>query len=393
MKRIGIYIAAIALMLAGCSATNSAAPAKSGKSSVIHHHHFSWIRMLSPDSGWALGSNGSTVYHTANGVAWTSSGPTRHSLRSPYGSILYPLSVNEAWYADTVNGSTIGLYHTTDGAKLWTYQTLHFAYIPGVQGSDPLGGPVSISFAGQEDGWIMVAPGHGMSTEPGVLYRTVDGGATWRVVASTYASSGTLTLPSNGNISFTGPQNGWLVGSETTTSPRLLYRTTDGGAHWSKVSFPVAKGMSRDAASVLSPPTFSGDAGAMAVQFFGTGSSVIYESATGGAAWQFAYAESPAHGQTGYSLVDIIRVAPKILAFTYDAEFSNISYVEGTNRTSSTWTTSGRIPKRWLPKGTQVSELDFVNQSDGWVIIENQTGTNPPTVLRTTDSGKSWSRV
>lgn len=378
MKKFMIPVLLLTVLAGGCASAPQAKAPVASKSPMAHN--FSWIDMLSPNSGWALGSNRETVYHTSNGVTWTASSVPRHVPHISYGSILYASSSREAWYAFTANGSTIGLYHTVDGAKHWTYQTIALT-------AAPLGRPVSISFINKEDGWLMVAPQHGMSTEPGVLYRTEDGGATWQVLASTYASSGTPTLPFNGDISFTGLQNGWLVGSQASTSPKLLFRTTDGGSHWSKVSFPIAKGLSGDEASVIAPPAFSGDHGAMAVWFQGTGSSLIYESTNGGETWQFAYAQTAVHGQAD-QVVDIVTTAPKVLAFTYDTEFSNISYVEG-----NVWTVSGRIPKRLLPGGTQVSELDFVNPSDGWVIITHETGMSPPVVLRTTDSGKTWSRV
>lgn len=387
MKKL-IPILVLAALVGGCaSAPLTKAPVAS-KSPVTHH--FSWVDMLSPESGWALGSDRETVYRTSNGVTWTASGEPRHIAHSPYGSILYTLSSREAWYAFTVNGTTIGLYHTVDGARHWTYQTVLFAYIPGLEGSDQLGGPVAISFANKEYGWLMVAPQHGMSTEPGVLYRTENGGTTWQVVSSTYSNSGNPSLPFNGELSFAGSQDGWLVGSMATTSPKLLYKTADGGVHWSKVLIPIAKGMPGDKASVIAPPVFSAKHGAMAVRFRGTGSSVIYESADGGETWQFAYAQSAAHGSAD-QVVDIVTAAPKVLAFTYDTEFSNIGYVQGNDWTASAWTESGRIPKRLLQDGGQVSELDFVNPSDGWVIITHTT--NLPVVLRTTDSGNSWSKI
>ncbi len=386
---IAIGTIVFGMLVGGCASTTPSKAPLASKPPVTHH--FSWIDMLSPKYGWALGSDYETVYHTSNGVTWTASSETLHVPHSSYGSILYATSSKEAWYAFTVNGSTIGLWRTVDGAKHWTHQTIPFTYIPGLQGSDPLGGPVSVSFANREDGWLMAAPEHGMSTEPGVLYRTEDGGTTWRVVSSTYSNSGNPSLPFNGVVSFTGLQNGWLVGSQTSTSPNLLYRTTDGGSHWSVVSFPIVKGMPGDKASVIAPPAFSGDRGAMAVQF--QGSSVIYQSTNDGQTWQFSYGQSATHGHTD-QLVDIVAAAPRVLAFTYDAESSDISYVQGNDWTASTWTWAGRLPKRLLQNGAQVSELDFVNSSDGWVIITYpMSPTSPTVVLRTTDSGRAWSRI
>ncbi len=386
--RIVAAVMGIGVLVGGCAGASPARAPVARRPPAAHH--FAWIDMLSSKAGWALGDDRVTVYRTSNGVRWTASETTRHVPRSAYGSILYAVSAQEAWYAFTVNGSRIGLYHTLDGGRHWNYHKIPFTYIPGLQGSDPLGGPVAMSFVTSEDGWLLAAPEHGMSTEPGVLYRTRDGGRTWRVVASTYARGGTPSLPFSGDISFSGVREGWLVGSQTSTAPSLIYRTTDGGEYWHEVSFPSTRVLSHEAMSAVSTPLFCEAQGATAIAFRGTGSTVIYETRNSGDSWQFAYA-STTPDPAAYQIVDIVRAGPKILAVTYDSEFNSISYVEGNDWSASTWTLSGRIPQRFLPTGARVSELDFVSPMIGWVII-TRTG-HLPSVLRTGDGGKTWSTI
>lgn len=379
-----VLFAALAVLLAGCGATSATPYASPGKA-ASPHHHFTWIDMLSPTSGWALGSDRTTVYRTRNGLLWQAVPPIADVPQGGYGSLLYAMSPNDAWYAFAANASTVALYHTVDGGRRWTHQTIPFA--PARQGYNPLGGPVSMSFANREDGWLMVAQSHGMSTEPGALYRTVDGGKTWRAVASTGPVPVVVpTLPFNGDVSFTGPQDGWLVGSETTTSPSMLYRTTDGGAHWTRVSFPVPGGLPEAEATVIAGPTFSGRRGAMAVQFLGTGESFLYESGDGGTTWESTRGGRSLHGNS--PLVDLVSVVPQILAFTYSPGGLDVSRVYG-----NTWTDAGVIPASDLKAGGQVAEIDFVNRSDGWAIITHPfDAAAQPVVLRTEDGGKTWIR-
>jgi RNA polymerase sigma factor (sigma-70 family) len=66
------------------------------------------------------------------------------------------------------------------------------------------------------------------------IARTTDGGATWVVLAG--------GLPANaqvGAVDFQDAANGWAEVLIEPTHPTLaMYRTTDGGAHWTKVSVP-----------------------------------------------------------------------------------------------------------------------------------------------------------
>jgi photosystem II stability/assembly factor-like uncharacterized protein len=353
--------------------------------------------MLSRKFGWALGADHQTVYRTTNGVTWTATAG-RHIAPNRRWTVLQALSASEAWYAFAASGSAIGLYHTTDGGKHWTYHAVRFDYIPGLRGSDPLGGPVSISFANPDDGWLMVAPEHGMSTQPGVLYRTRDGGTTWQVVASTYASGGEPSLPFSGDISFPGTRSGWLVGSQTSTSPRSLYRTTDGGSHWSKVAFRLPSGFDDNKwASVVAPPVFAGERGAMTVTLSGASGRAawIYTSTDGGTAWHYLDGEDYTMAPP---VVDIVAVAPHVVQFSFQPDnrlvvlLTGFAFADGGSGLLST--NAGLLPRRYLGAGAEVSELDFADRRYGWAIITDPAvASQPPVVLRTTDGGKEWSRI
>ncbi len=115
------------------------------------------------------------------------------------------------------------VYSTTDGGDHWSGpQRLS---IPGYT----VGFPVLTLIDGQD--WVAPAAG------PGIV-RTTDGGKHWAI-----RSDG---LPANGRVAaldFQDTNDGWAAVSLPTTPATLaLYGTTDGGAHWTKLSAPDING-------------------------------------------------------------------------------------------------------------------------------------------------------
>jgi photosystem II stability/assembly factor-like uncharacterized protein len=104
---------------------------------------------------------------------------------------------------------------TADGGRRWQDVT------------PPIKVVVSSAFAGARTAWIETNAVHPGPTEP--LYRTLDGGRTWRVVAS---------LPSECELDFVDLQHGWCtsIGAATGSETVNLLRTTDGGSSWVLVS-------------------------------------------------------------------------------------------------------------------------------------------------------------
>lgn len=83
----------------------------------------------------------------------------------------------------------------------------------------------SSAFVGTRAGWIEGAASH--AAQP--IYRTTDGGGTWRLVGN---------VPSECQLEFVDTKHGWCAsingaaGSETVE----LFRTTNGGANWNEAS-------------------------------------------------------------------------------------------------------------------------------------------------------------
>jgi photosystem II stability/assembly factor-like uncharacterized protein len=141
------------------------------------------------------------------------------------------------WLKWGVNDSE--LVRTTDGGRTWTDVTPPAAAaLLSVPGVFP---PVLLARDG-EHAWLAICCAGQRATSAGTLtevFSTSDGGRTW-------AESEPLHGPAFGEpawLSFTGPDDGWLLLITDTTGPERfgqLYRTDDGGRHWTLLAADVA---------------------------------------------------------------------------------------------------------------------------------------------------------
>ena len=124
------------------------------------------------------------------------------------------------WVAAQFQSGNIAVLHTGDGGETWTRQMSvagngHAQY---VKFFDPLLGVFAL---------LGGAP---------VLYRTSDGGASWRSLPALSAGASVLSW------SFVDDDHGFMLArtaDEANTSPSRLYRTQDGGSSWTDLGAPV----------------------------------------------------------------------------------------------------------------------------------------------------------
>lgn len=109
-----------------------------------------------------------------------------------------------------------GILHTDDGGANWKLQTI----------SSLRCRLRAVQFIDEKQGWAVGGesrPITGLSR--GVVFRTVDGGATW-------SYDPTPLLPALRQVGFTSPQDGWAVGESSSFSPSGLFFSRDGGRTW-----------------------------------------------------------------------------------------------------------------------------------------------------------------
>lgn len=183
------------------------------------------------------------------------------------------------------NGADVStiLRHTVNGGRTWVTE-------PGGE-TGSAGGGESIDFVNAHLGWRQqFADG---SNHPFVLQRTSDGGSSWtNVVRAPLKNNGCEFLPdvfANASIGFAALPSG-AVGAGASLSTPYVWRTLDGGRHWSQMTLPRPPSLGPDLSAVYFQPVFFGRNGSLAVDYAAGNHQdlVLYRSADYGLHWTFA---------------------------------------------------------------------------------------------------------
>ena len=206
----------------GCSSTVYSAPTNGGPWRVmqgapaLQYPYLQLLRTSEADAFLAAQATDRTLYVTENGgESWAS-----HPLPSLCAQLqhLATSTSHDVWAlcsaATPTDTQTKELYHSVDDGRTWLLvATSNSVTEPGV-GHLPVSGIVTqLTSVGSD--LLLIA------LDNGTLIESTNGGRTW-------APQG---LPANGGVvqlTFTDAQQGWAILSPNDT----LYRTSDGGAHW-----------------------------------------------------------------------------------------------------------------------------------------------------------------
>ena len=209
------------------------APQVSGTSADL-----SGVCFIDAAQGWAVGTEYHpdlalvpVVRHTADGGAhWTALAAPVPNYCALYGVAFADAQNGWAvgWAAGDENGEPAVIFHTANGGASWTQQ---LSYIPPVSHSV---GTASLSAVTCLDALRAVAVGvaDNADTVRPLIYRTIDGGVTWKRASVSGSWQGDAGLNS---VSFADSLHGWAVGSGGT-----VLRTTDGGLTWTKLRSGVS---------------------------------------------------------------------------------------------------------------------------------------------------------
>ncbi len=214
--------------------------------------------MTSPATGWTLrwikwGVNGSELVRTTDGGrTWTDVTPPAAaallSLPDALAPVLLARDGEHAWLAlccagqtGTSAGMVTEVFSTSDGGRTWTESELRGpAY-----GGPAYGGPASLSFTGPDDGWLLFTMDPAEPARFRQLYRTDDGGRHWTLLAADVPAS--CDDPS---LTVATTSAAWIA----CDPPGPLLVSRDGGTHWAPQPLP------RSARGV---PRFTGQTGFM----------------------------------------------------------------------------------------------------------------------------------
>ncbi|MEC5158730.1 T9SS type A sorting domain-containing protein [Chryseobacterium sp. MP_3.2] len=307
------------------------------------------IVITDANTAWTFaydGSGGGTypqiVSRTTNGgTTWTTAnitGPGTNALISDLAAV----NSTTAWVitAPSEAGPLANkIYKTTDGGTSWASQTVGF--------TAPSFGN-QIYFWDANEGWACGDP-LGGSYE---MYKTMNGGTTWTVVANRPASIG--------DYSYVGLKE--VVGNTIWFGSDIgrIFRSSDRGLNWTSYFSPVT-----DFGGV----TTSGSSGVMAFKdtsnglliavdgagAVGTTSAVLYSTTDGGASWD------PVTTTGTWYFGDITHVPGT--ANTYVSTGINSG---APNFMGSSYSTDGGLTWTSIDAGVQRGKVQFLNPTTGW---------------------------
>jgi photosystem II stability/assembly factor-like uncharacterized protein len=188
-----------------------------------------------------MGATGGGVWKTENyGVSWVpvSDGqiPTGSigalDVADSNPNVVYAGTGSEAIRSNVIVGR--GVYKSTDAGKTWQYAGLKEVGQIGQLKIHPKNPDIAyVAAIGQPFGW---GPDRG-------VYRTKDGGKTWQKVLFINDQTGAVSIAinwQNPNELYAGAWRGqrkpWTIISGGAAAEGGVYKTTDGGDHWSRVS-------------------------------------------------------------------------------------------------------------------------------------------------------------
>ncbi|TME87700.1 MAG: hypothetical protein E6I43_02970 [Chloroflexi bacterium] len=322
------------------------------------------IQMVGPRLGWAVGAH--AIFATADGTHWTK----QYDSTEEFVAVDF-ISATTGWAV-----ATRTLIGTSDGGHTWRQlgeprmplRSIHFA--TPTQGWGIAGG----SDPQQSHGWLIPHEG-------ATLAFTYDGGSTWS----------TLDGPANPQtVCFSDPAQGWIGTAEGV----FIYRNTDLGHNWSKVlqrpdqqpGLPQAT-LIQCAAPQALWVLFTGGPSAM------SHSPYIAYATVDGSTWKAVMKESMSEGQIlpgvpagpdtyppSFSVVD-----PQDAVFIGDGPATNVAQCVVASNGGAILRRTGRIDN-----APETFAAAFVSVTAGWVLTRNAGGDY--VIDATSDGGYHWSQ-
>jgi len=311
------------------------------------------------------------------------------------------VSPTDGWLL-AINGADVRtiLRHTVNGGRTWVTE-------PGGE-TGSAGGQESIDFVNAHLGWRQqFADG---SNDPFVLQRTSNGGSSWtNVVRAPVKSNGCEFLTdvfANASIGFAAISSGEL-GAGTSLSTPYVWRTLDGGVHWSKMTVPRPPPLGPKGSVVYFQPAFFGRDGSLAVDY-AVGSHqdlALYESTDYGLHWSLVRGRpflmsvkdsiSIHYGTADYacSFQSAIGGSPVSIDLFNPASWWMIRPgPKGDTKEVKSYRSDGYASTSTsdLPATTRGVTLKALNSEDALITIGSGQFSS---VYETTDGGTTWARV
>jgi len=253
--------------------------------------------------------------------------------------------------AECPSSSTFWIFNTTDGAKHWLRQ-----YTGTGQGSEGF-----LHFFDAQ---------HGLAELGASAYRTVDGGASWRLIKG----------PANGDynpapqLTFASPNLGWAFAydfvNDSASGRERLFSTTDGGATWTLLPGDVPSG-----ADFAQRPAFRESGEGWLGGSFVSG-PIAYHTSDGGASWRAVQITT----QRGEYFTSVALIPGGDVLVVVEGGSSSPSAFRSSDQ-GATW---HELPQ--LPNAAGIQDLAFIDATHWWASRDG-------VIYRTADGGSTWREV
>ncbi len=370
------------------------------------------IQMVNAQVGWAASLNGNVLRTQDGGATWRDVSPVdlpkAAAGTTPTVPVFLPDDSQAAWLLDM---RTDTVYRTVDGGKHWQKGTPPKLDIAN-------DGGVSMSFASQNQGWLMVSGG--THSQIGQLFKTANGGLTWQPVSQTVGGNSGSTggaasaggngtgangngLPYGGHITFSRVVSGlgWLRPDFQANSNGMppLYETRDGGKTWAPLQLTLpdpSTGYTSNQVYVQLPqfasrntakhgPAQDGLEGMIPVTLMNGRSNMglLYITTDGGTTWNLGGLLS----NVGSSTALITSISDSLTFFAYVPDGNTLW---ATQDGAKTWTLRHPEPSLYdyqPVNGTPLmTRINFVSWDQGWAAVNGA-------LFRTADGGRTWTAL
>jgi photosystem II stability/assembly factor-like uncharacterized protein len=349
------------------------------------------LQMVSATMGWALLWTSNPDHDNTLSVARTTDGGRTWSVVNPRAAasalatgqgLLDASTAERAWFAvPTSSNGPPGkalVFGTADGGRSWRQS----ARIP--EGYEP----VALDFVSPSRGWLLDSLGAAMAQNPVRLYRSTDGGVHWSLVASSPRMAGDPATASGlplycgkSGLAFASARTGWITGYCNSLADAILV-TRDGGAHWTSQPVPLPATLCEMAGCEVPAPQSAGGTTFLEVSDY-PAAAYLLVSRDAGRSWQVQ------------SLPVRAGPYPRIRFFSAEDGIAVSAGSQGTIDRVFYVSTNGGLSWTGVRQGRRFggnwTDFDFVSSSIGyaWTAGAYSAGGAPP-MYRTSDSGRRW---
>ena len=375
---------------AGRNPSNSSVPGTHPKTAPASGQSVEEAWPVGPETIWAwtasllAGDAQGLELSTDGGQSWSDVTPSGLSKAVDDDVItdLFALDAKRAWvtYGGAGSAAPQTIASTSDGGQTWSV----LGRTPSSSGPSSYG--CELQFVNASDGWCTVIGG-AAGSEGVDLYRTRDGGRSWRSISltgPTKSSPGALPFACDKDIQFVSPTLGWAVFACNAGLPPL-YETTDGGATWVRHDVPAPPVFSRaNGSGFAGSPALAGDSGAVGFtcQIASASRSYVYTSSNRGRSWRVVV---PPGAPAGW-LVDTLSPTRWRLV-----NGDRILATDDGGRSWRTITSNVAFRLSYSFGSPTAPVVDFVSGQVGW--ISSWSSQDGYSLWRTTDGASTWKRV